>query len=207
MSPVFLQSILYLLDDVGHDAPHLEVTVLLHPQFGELSVGGSEKYAIVTHTQTLDREVTVNEANGDTAVMRVNRTVNDEQVTLVDTRVHHRIADDTRAEGGCRIGDEGAVQVDAVGILSLGRAGKTSLNATLKELQARRFLISLEFGYLDFVHDLYFHNLAIVGQFNMRGQEFGRIGMEADAVTHVDEQCSFRLDAVDDAERFGQAHV
>ena len=121
------------------NAPNLEIALLAHVQFGKLLVGWSEIDAIAAHTDALDREVTVNKADCNVAIVRIERLVDDEQVAIADAGINHRVADDAGTKRRSRVADEFTVQVDGVAKHALSRAGKSRLYAALEESQGYLF--------------------------------------------------------------------
>lgn len=124
-----------VLDDVADDAPDDEVAVLADEHLGVVLVGWGEAHAVGPQRDTFDGEVAVDEAHGDGAVGGLERAVDDEQVAALDAGVHHRVADDARAECRRRVADEFAVEVDRVAVTALRGTGKAGLDAALKELE------------------------------------------------------------------------
>ena len=71
---------------------YLEVAALIQFYLGETRISRLQVEPIVAHSDALDREVAVDKTDGNAAVVGRDRTVNDEQVALVDAGIYHRIA-------------------------------------------------------------------------------------------------------------------
>ena len=122
------------VNDVGDDAPNHEMALCADAQVGVALVGGHEVEPVVTQGDALDGELTVDEAHGDVAVVRVKGLVDDDEVAVANSRVNHRVAAHARTKGGGGAVDERAVQVDGVAKGALGGAGEARLNVVLGEL-------------------------------------------------------------------------
>ena len=144
MSDTRLHKTLNSLDDMGDNAPHLKITFLTHTQLRKRGICWSKENAIVTHAQAFYGKVPVNKAYCNIAIVGRERAVNDEQIPLVDTSIHHRVANDTGTESCGRVCYQGTVQVDTIGILALSGTWESGLDPTLKELQARCFFIGMQ---------------------------------------------------------------
>jgi len=100
-----------VLNGVGHDAPDAEVVVFRHFDGFEGGVGGNQVDGILLNSYELQSEFTVDVANGCVAVLRIQRLVNDQDISVQNTGILHRLALDAAEKRGGRVRNKLLVQV------------------------------------------------------------------------------------------------
>ena len=121
------------MDNVGDNTPDLE--------FG---FGGDfpRRVIVVLRFQNdfpavypypLDGQLAVNDGDDHVFVPRLERTVNHEKVTVMDSRSEHGIAGDPDEEGRSRIFDKVPVQIEPVLLVVGGGGGEARRNHRLEQ--------------------------------------------------------------------------
>ena len=69
--------------------PYLEMAFGHYADFGEIGIGGHQIQPAMAHSKAFDGEIAVNETHCNISVTRVERTVDDQQVAVVDAGFNH----------------------------------------------------------------------------------------------------------------------
>ena len=101
------------MDNAGHDAPDFKLHVLQNfERLVSLIVGHEEEFAVALR-DAFDGQFAVDNRDDDVSVLRFERAVNDEDVAGMNPRADHRIARDAHEEGGRRMFDEVAIEIES----------------------------------------------------------------------------------------------
>ena len=115
-------------DNVADDAPDLEVVGGIHANRLVFRVRGHQPGATLLEPHALDRELPVDVADGDAAVIRGHRTIDDEQVAIADAVPGHAVARDAHEEGRGGVVDKLPIQIQRSIEKVVGRRRKAGLH-------------------------------------------------------------------------------
>jgi hypothetical protein len=120
-------------DDIHHDTPDPEVGLVFgHLKDGIVGIGrlqldvslGEMRVIVVFH-----RVFIIVECHDDIAVGGFERTVNDKQITIVDTRACHGVTIGAGVECGVGMADEVAVEIQRLHLVALCWRRETSFHS------------------------------------------------------------------------------
>jgi len=117
-------------DDVADDAPDLEVVGGIDADRAVFRIRGHQPGATLLEPHALDRKFAVDVADGDAAVIRGHRTIDDEQVAIADAVASHAVARDPHEESRGRVVHQFAVQVERRIEKVVGRRREPRLDIT-----------------------------------------------------------------------------
>ena len=98
-------------DDMADDAPDLEVVGGIHANRLVFRIRGHQPGATLLEPHALDRELAVDVADRNAAVVGGHRAVDDEQVAIADAVPGHAVARDAHEEGRGRIMNKLPIQI------------------------------------------------------------------------------------------------
>ena len=111
-----------VMDHTGHDAPDLELHVRLNLKRRIGAIVGHEIEFACASGEAFDGQFAVQDGDDDACVLWFERAVNDEYVAGMDAGVNHRIAGDADEEGGGRMLDQMAIEIEpAFDVVLCGR--------------------------------------------------------------------------------------
>ena len=79
------------MNDMGHDAPDLEIRAFCDVKWLIVAVVRDEHKMPITFTDALHRQFAIHHGDDDTLIRWLKRPIDDEQVTRVNSSPNHRI--------------------------------------------------------------------------------------------------------------------
>ena len=98
-------------DDMADDTPDKKFIVCIHANRLIFRIRGHKPGATLFEPDTLDGELPIDVADGDAAIIRGHRTIDDEQVAVADAVPGHAVARDAHEEGRGGVVDKLPIQI------------------------------------------------------------------------------------------------
>lgn len=115
-----------LLNSGGDDTPDFYSLVdWVRSEAGVLALG-YQPPAIAAHREPLDQKFSVETGYDDMARPGLNGSINNQECPLPNSRLFHRAASSAHTEGGRRVLDQLAIEIDGTIDVVSGWTGKTS---------------------------------------------------------------------------------
>ena len=105
--------------------PEERVVALAQGQRRVAGMGRLQPQATAVQHQALEREGPLQHRHHNAAGARLHAAIDDQQITVMDAGLHHRIAAHAQEEGAAGAGDQLLVEVDAGFDVVVGGAGET----------------------------------------------------------------------------------
>lgn len=101
-----------ILNGVGHDAPDAKVVFLCDLDGLKSGIGRNQINGVLFDSDKFQGEFTIDVANGSISILRIQRLINDQDISVQNSRILHGLAFDPTEKSGGRIRNQLLVQVE-----------------------------------------------------------------------------------------------